>query len=110
MKVELLPYAGSAGTAKSDPQTAAIRDLLKVHASEYCQDLDFGAARFCENYNRAVGMAADPTPFDIKDEAKLHLDEDVMTYHVRLPLLPLAKTLCPARLCQVSCLVSRYLS
>lgn len=85
--------AGSAGTTKSDPQTAAIRDLLKVHASEYCQDLDFGAARFCENYNRAVGMAADPPPFDIKDEPKLHLDEDVMAYHVSFAFILLPSSI-----------------
>lgn len=73
---------GGNGSLKADPQTTAIRDLLKVHASEYCQDLDFGAARFCENYNRALGIMAEPPAFEIKDEPQVHLDEDIIAYHV----------------------------
>lgn len=82
-KTGFILCTGSNGTTKTDPQRAAIRDLLKVHASEYCQDVDFGAARFYENYNRAVGLPSEPAPFEIKDEPKLHLDEDVIAYHVR---------------------------
>ena len=43
--------------------------------------MDLGAARFYENYNRAVGLASDP-PFEMKEEPQLDLDEEMIAYHV----------------------------
>lgn len=77
--------AGACPTVKEEALEYPIGDLLKQHASEYCQDLDLGASRFMDANNRLEGDASGPAPSEGDSKLTLQVDEETLAYHVSLP-------------------------